>query len=377
MNQLKIITGKTGGALKVVIYGPEGIGKSTLAAHFPRPVFIDTEGSTRHMDVARTEKPTSWAMLMEQVEYIRSDPGVCSSLIIDTADWAEQLCMDGICANKKLTGIEDMGYGKGYVYLAEEFGRLLNVLEEIVGKGVHVVLTAHAMMRKFEQPDEMGAYDRWELKLQKKTSALVKEWSDLLLFANYKTMSVATDDKGKKFKAQGGRRVMYTSHHPCWDAKNRLGLPGELPLDFSALAQYIGTPTAALAPTTPPPVPPQSNVPTQVSSSAGQNDPLPPPPASSAPPEPQSPPPDPATASLPRESPKTQNNAAALKALEDLMKADGVAEYEVQAAIGARGYFPEDTPLKNLPADFIQGVLVGAWKQVFGWIQANRPILPF
>lgn len=376
MNHLKIIAGKTGGALKVVIYGPEGIGKSTLAAHFPRPVFIDTEGSTRHMDVARTEKPTSWAMLMEQVEYIRSDPSVCSSLIIDTADWAEQLCIDGICASKKLTGIEDMGYGKGYVYLAEEFGRLLNVLEEIVGRGVHVVLTAHAMMRKFEQPDEMGAYDRWELKLQKKTSALVKEWSDLLLFANYKTISVAADEKGKKFKAQGGRRVMYTSHHPCWDAKNRLGLPGELPLDFTALAQYIGSP-AASAPATSPPVPPQSNVPAQVSSSAGQNDPLPPPPAPPAPPEPQSPPPDPATASLPRESPKTQNNAAVLKALEDLMKADGVAEHEVQAAIGARGYFPEDTPLKNLPADFIQGVLVGAWKQVFGWIQANRPILPF
>ena len=59
------------------------------------------------------------------------------------------------------------------------------------------------------------------------------------------------------------------------------------------------------------------------------------------------------------------------------MKANNVAEYEVQAALGVRGYFPEDTPLKNLPTDFIQGVLVGAWKQVFGWIQANRPILPF
>ena len=168
MNQLKIHTGKAGGALKVVVYGPEGIGKSTLAAHFPRPVFIDTEGLTRHMDVSRTDKPSSWTMLMEQVQYIRSDPGVCSTLVIDTADWAEQLCIASICADKKLSGIEDMGYGKGYVYLAEEFGRLLNLLEEIVGRGVHVVLTAHAMMRKFEQSDEMGAYDRWELKLQKK-----------------------------------------------------------------------------------------------------------------------------------------------------------------------------------------------------------------
>jgi hypothetical protein len=363
MNQLKIHTGKAGGALKVVVYGPEGIGKSTLAAHFPRPVFIDTEGSTRHMDVSRTDKPSSWTMLMEQVQYVRSDPGVCSTLVIDTADWAEQLCIASICADKKLSGIEDMGYGKGYVYLAEEFGRLLNLLEEIVGRGVHVVLTAHAMMRKFEQPDEMGAYDRWELKLQKKTSALVKEWSDLLLFANYKTLSVAADDKGKKFKAQGGRRVVYTSHHPCWDAKNRLGLPEELPLDFSALAQYIGPGAAPSAPPPPAPSAPPSPPPAQASTPAPDPAPAPPPPP---------PAPDPA----PQEDAKHQDNADALKALRDLMKVNGVEDYQVQAAFAARGYFPEQTPLENLPADFIQGVLVGAWAQVCNWIKANDP-LPF
>lgn len=381
MNQLKIHTGKAGGALKVVVYGPEGIGKSTLAAHFPRPVFIDTEGSTRHMDVSRTDKPSSWTMLMEQVQYIRSDPGMCSTLVIDTADWAEQLCIASICADKKLSGIEDMGYGKGYVYLAEEFGRLLNLLEEIVGRGVHVVLTAHAMMRKFEQPDEMGAYDRWELKLQKKTSALVKEWSDLLLFANYKTLSVAADDKGKKFKAQGGRRVIYTSHHPCWDAKNRLGLPEELPLDFSALEQYIGTGAAPSASATPPPAPsaPPPPPPAQASAPA----PTPAPAGTSAAPQPAPPPPpppapDPAPAPTPapQEDAKPQDNADALKALRDLMKANGVDDYQVQAAFAARGYFPEQTPLENLPADFIQGVLVGAWAQVYNWIKANDP-LPF
>ena len=374
MNQLKIHTGKAGGALKVVVYGPEGIGKSTLAAHFPRPVFIDTEGSTRHMDVSRTDKPSSWTMLMEQVQYIRSDPGVCSTLVIDTADWAEQLCIASICADKKLSGIEDMGYGKGYVYLAEEFGRLLNLLEEIVGRGVHVVLTAHAMMRKFEQPDEMGAYDRWELKLQKKTSALVKEWSDLLLFANYKTLSVATDDKGKKFKAQGGRRVIYTSHHPCWDAKNRLGLPEELPLDFSALAQYISNQGPAPSPAPPPPPP----------ASAPAAQPAPPPPPTATENNPPSPPPQapqaaptpPPTSPAPQEAPKTQDNADALKALRDLMQANGVLDYQVQAAFAARGYFPEQTPLENLPADFIQGVLIGAWAQVYNWIKANDP-LPF
>ncbi len=89
----------------------------------------------------------------------------------------------------------------------------------------------------------MGAYDRWELKLGKKTSSqtspLIKEWADMLLFANYKTISVATDDKGKKFKAQGGTRVMYTAHHACWDAKNRYGLPEEVPFEYSSIAHII------------------------------------------------------------------------------------------------------------------------------------------
>lgn len=376
MKQLKIVSGRTGGALKVCIYGPEGIGKSTLASRFPRPLFIDTEGSTRHMDVDRTEKPSSWTMLKEQVSYIRSDPAVCGTLVIDTADWAEQLCLKSICESKDIKGIEDLGYGKGYVYLEEEFGRLLNLLEEVVGQGIHVVLTAHAMMRKFEQPDEMGAYDRWELKLQKKTAALVKEWSDLLLFANYKTLSVAADDKGKKFKAQGGRRVIYTAHHPCWDAKNRLGMPEELPLEWEALAKYIEAPNAPTPPPAPtPPAPGPTDAPTAApgaTAAADPQSPAPPQPPAPQPPAQEPPAPPPAQ---PPEPPRPENQAA-LAALRDLMKANGVEDFQIQAAFAARGYFPEETPLENLPADFINGVLVGAWEQVYQWIQANDP-LPF
>lgn len=240
MSKLTITRGPIRSAMKVVIYGPEGIGKTTLASRFPNPLFIDTEGSTKFLDVARTPPPKSWAQLLDQVSSVWEDPSVCGTLVLDTADWAEQLCTAAFCASKKISGIEELGYGKGYVYLAEDFARLLNTLGEIADKGVHVVLTAHAKMRKFEQPDELGAYDRWELKLQKSVAPLVKEWSDLLLFANYKTFAVAVDKEGRRHKAQGGKRVIYTSHHPCWDAKNRLGLPEELPMEYGPLAPYFG-----------------------------------------------------------------------------------------------------------------------------------------
>lgn len=358
---LNIINGKQPCALKIGVYGPEGIGKSTFAARFPRPLFIDTEGSTRHMDVARTEKPTSWAMLLEQVKCVRDDPSLCATLAIDTADWAEQLCIESICAAKKLGGIEDMGYGKGYVYLAEEFGRLLNLLEEVVDRGVHVVLTAHAWMRKFEQPDELGAYDRWELKLQKKTAPLVKEWSDVLLFANYKTLSVATDNTGKKFKAQGGKRVVYTSHHPCWDAKNRLGLPEELPLDFDVIGPYLfpAKPEAAAtsAPATPPPS--EAGIP-----ASGVEEPQP------------APAPEPAE---PAPTPPQEGGGYVPAVLRPLLDSADVTEQEVRRVIDRRKklIFPMGTPWEAMEkAGFVEGWVLPNWDKIVQMIRDDPDRLP-
>ncbi len=377
---MKITRGKIPGAKKCVLYGPEGIGKSTLAAQFPAPLFIDTENGTKELDVARFDKPTSWEMLLQEVRYVLNSPDICKTLVVDTADWAEKLCIKAICDQHQKRGIESFDYGKGYTFVYEGFGELLNLLADVTERGIHVVLTAHAATKRREQPDEFGTYDCWGLKLidspKCSIANMVKEWADVLLFANYKTLVVAVDDKGKKHKAQGGSRVMYTSHHPCWDAKNRLGIPEELPLEWEALARYIEAPNAPNppppAPTPPaPPTPPPASVPTDVPTAAPSStaaaDPQP---SAPQPPAQESPAPSPA------QPPERPDNQAALAALRDLMKANGVEDFQVQAAFAARGYFPEETPLENLPADFINGVLVGAWKQVYGWIQANQP-LPF
>lgn len=234
---IPITKGKIQTAKKVIIYGPEGIGKSTLAAQFPNPVFIDTEGSTKELDVARYPVPTYWSMIIEEAEDLLEERNF-STLVIDTADWAEKLCIAETCSRLNVKGIEDVGYGKGYVYLYDDFQRVLTVCDKLVANGINVVFTAHAMMRKFEQPDEMGAYDRWEMKLTKKVAPLLKEWADVVLFCNYKT-NVITDQNTKSKKATGGTRVMYSTHHPCWDAKNRYNLPDQMPMSFEPLAQLF------------------------------------------------------------------------------------------------------------------------------------------
>ena len=142
---MEITKGRQNVPYKVVVYGPEGIGKSTFASQFPDPLFIDTEGSTARMDVKRLPKPTSWVHLAEMITYvIQNKP--CKTLVIDTADWAQQLTIEYVIATggDKIKSIEDFGYGKGYTMLSEQFGKFLNKLTEVTNAGVNVVITAHA-----------------------------------------------------------------------------------------------------------------------------------------------------------------------------------------------------------------------------------------
>lgn len=337
---MKIARGVQTGPQKVVLYGPEGIGKSTFGAQFPAPLFLDVEAGTKHIDVARIDPPPiSWTSLLETVrEFLREQPAEFATLVLDTADWAEQLCVKHVCDKNEKDGIESFGYGKGYVYAAEEFGKLLNLLGDVVAAGYNVVILAHAKMRKFEQPDEMGAYDRWEMKLSKNVAPLVKEWADMVLFANYKTL-VVTTGKGDnlKAKAQGqGRRVLYTTHHSCWDAKNRHGLPDEVALDFGQIAHCIPHRNLVPAKSEDPPAQPAA------AASAVFTGPEVPP------------------------------------ALAQLMEQSRVTEEEVRQVIGATGHFAGDTPWSVLQEQgYVDGYIIPQWTYFVDTIEADPNRLPF
>lgn len=345
-----ISSGIQHGPQKIVVYGPEGIGKSTFAAEFPNPLFIDTEGSTKLLDVKRLPRPESWSVLNQMIDEVAKNPEICKTLVIDTVDWAERLCSEYICEKGHKQSIEEYGYGKGYVLIKEEFGRMLDRLNAVIESGINVVLTAHCILRKFERPDESGAYDRWELKLGNKAgsqiSALIKEWSDMLLFVNYKE-HVIEDPTTHRKKAHGGERVMYTTHRPAFDAKNRYGLKDELPFSFSEIACCLPNSLDEVEKKPDQEVVVAKNATTEAK-------------------------PKKRTAAKKQEAQLEDPYAGIPKNLAELMQKNDVTRDELQAVVGMRGYFPATTPIERYPLEFVDGCLVAAWDKVFGLVEELR-----
>ena len=221
---MNISKGKQKQAVRAVIYGVEGIGKSTFAAGLPSPLFLDLEKGTSHLDVARADVET-WADLeLALTECLTTD---FETIVIDTADWAEAACAEMVLKKHNKKSIEDFGFGKGYVILAEEFRKIIARAEALVSRGKNVVFLAHSKIVRQSPPDQTDGFDRYELKLAKQVSPILKEWADLLGFANFKTQVVEGSDGRNKITG-GKERILHLEHSAAWDAKNRFGLPASM-----------------------------------------------------------------------------------------------------------------------------------------------------
>jgi hypothetical protein len=228
---------------RIVIYGTEGVGKSTFAASAPAPVFVAAEDGIRHLDVPAFPEPRTFDDVLAAVAALNGEHQY-KTLVIDSLDWVEPMIHAALCKARGWQDIEAPGYGKGYVAAAEEWRRLLIALDLVRARGVGIVLIAHAQIKPFNNPAGPD-YSRFELKLAKQAAALVREWSDALLFA-------AHDDRvtkdGKGYSA--GQRVIHTVHSAAYDAKCRAQVPPVLPLEWSAYAAARdagGYPAALLA----------------------------------------------------------------------------------------------------------------------------------
>jgi len=239
--------GRIAAPIKALVYGVEGVGKSTLGAGLPEPLFVCAESGTEQLDVARLPEPRAWSEVLGALDELAAGGHGYQSVVVDTVDWLEPLLWDHLCAKHKWSSIEAPGYGKGYVEALSEWRQLLRRLDQVRAAGLHVLLLAHATVRRVSPPD-LEAYDRYSLKVNEKAAALVREWADAVLFAQYEvsTAKGRTDRVAKAYST--GERVLRTVYSASWDAKNRWGLPETVPLDAQVLLRAAAGAGAAAQP---------------------------------------------------------------------------------------------------------------------------------
>lgn len=248
MTLASVKTGKTAQAPRVLIYGPEGVGKSAFACAAPSPIFICAEDGVAQLGPARFPEPQSWGDVLDAVDVLTMESHDHKTLVIDSLDWLEPLCWDYICKRDSKASIEDYGFSKGQKTIAPaEWRILISKIERMTrAKSMGVILVAHQHVKLFKNP-EGEDFERYELAMDAKAAGMFKQWAEAVLFAQFETF-VDKDSKTKRVRGVStGARVIHTQRTAAFDAKNRFDLPPTLPLDWTAFAEAV----AAHAPADP------------------------------------------------------------------------------------------------------------------------------
>lgn len=239
--KLKLATsrGRIAHPLWITLYSSEGLGKSTFGSKAPAPVFIDVEHGTRELDIDRfvfdeatgRTTPESFSEILLALRALETEEHQFRTVVIDTLDATEALLHAHICYRDGKQGIEDYGFGKGYVAALDEWRILVAQFERLRKRGMNVITLAHAAIKAFKDPSSDG-WDRHQMKIHQSAAGLIKERSDVVLFGTYETYAVKNEKTKRVQGVSTGARIIHTVHNAAWDAKNRHDLPEQMPLDW-------------------------------------------------------------------------------------------------------------------------------------------------
>lgn len=237
---------------RVLIYGAPGDGKTTFAASFPNPIFIQVEdGTPAGVEFDTLGKPKDFGGVMEAISALYEGEHDYKTLVVDSISALQPLIFAETCARGDEKGvakksIEEFPYGKGYVFAQKvlaEFMDGLNALRD--ERGMAVVLIAHAQIRKFDDP-ETQSYDQYALDMHNKLSPIIERDMDCIFLLKKQT-TIKTQDSGfnkeRAYAEGGGSIFIHTESRPAYVAKNRMGMPHKIRLEktggYGAVASYF------------------------------------------------------------------------------------------------------------------------------------------
>lgn len=223
---------------KVLIYGVPGLGKSTFGATFKNGIMLRTEDGAGALNIQTfPQMAEKFEDIEEAIKSLHGEKNTFNTLVIDSLDWLEpiiwkkQLEFEPTTEKGvKITDIEGYGYGRGFTKALTWWRYIMGGLDSLrLNKNMSIVLIAHAQIKRHDPPDS-DPYDRYQTKLHKFATALWQEWSDMVLFCNYKTTARKNADSQKATvrRTGAGERIVFTEERPAFLAKNRWGLPSEI-----------------------------------------------------------------------------------------------------------------------------------------------------
>ena len=223
---------------RILIYGVEGVGKSSFGAAAPSPIFLAAEDGIRHLaGVQQFPEPKNLADVYAMLGELAAGGHEFKTLVVDSVDWLDPIVARAVCERNKWEDLESPGYGKGYVPFAEEWRKVLAALDRVRAAGLEIILIGHAKVATFANPKGPD-FSRYEVATLKQSAPLIKQWADHVFFANFDDHVVVARSRGAEVFQKGkgvssGDRVLHTTHDAAWDAKARGAFPATIPLSYA------------------------------------------------------------------------------------------------------------------------------------------------